>query len=268
MFSHDVITKINFFAAGLLALQGVILYIIMLHKDQKVHHQAFMLFWAAANIVNFFDWLTTNLTARLPLWTDLTMDTIENFLFVFAAYCLFRREDFSWRETNLYIGYALLAGAVLLVIMLGVNISDESVFWKLFYVSPNMLMSAAAFLAIGIAFFLEPVTRELRWPLLIIFCIYAVLQFPIYVRFATVGRFTVADLGAAAGPFTDAEVQTLRMFLAVGKIALLVAFTAAALSFVGYKAAIVVKQMRLSTWIFSLGFSIFTMLYRVFSALR
>jgi hypothetical protein len=123
----------------------------------------------------------------------------------------------------------------------------------LIYVAPVLLMAQAGLLAIGIGLFVEPTTRAVRFPLLIIFFVYAVLQLPSYM-FSVVEEVPNRCWEAIPQSSNCEAIQSIRMYNGAAKIVLFCSFIGIALSTA--KLATTkgfVRGTQLIMWLLSIG---------------
>jgi hypothetical protein len=248
------LVNLNFLEAGILALLGFGALAVAVYFDGKRHHEAFLLFWAIAQTSIAVSWYTT--LGHL-LWANLTLDTLTNFYLAFAAFALLRGVHFDWNDRHLKAGYALLAVFMLLVFMAGTLVSSKNLVWLLAYSAPNMLMSTAAFFALGYALFREESATQTRWPILFIFGCYAILQ---------PASYFIDILDPTGG--SEAR-QLIRTLFAIGKFSIIVIFIAILVSFNRKNLAEpFVKAVQMCVWIISVGVSMFLVIYHLSAAFR
>lgn len=254
-----IITTINFVASALLGIQAFVLYSLIGHKDEHRHIQAFLVYWGIVWITIFIYYLLNFVNQTRPVeLVGLSLDTISNFSLAFAAYALFKGKEFSWSDKYLRMGYGILPVAIISTITINVLVTSPDIIWRMFYTSPNILMAAACAIAVGIALFKEPIAKVVQWPILIVFIIYAFIQIPSYY-------FDFIDMSV----YSDEPSKIMGMFRAAGKFTLLVLFSAIAIS-AGEKkkAESFVLSVKLTTWVLTVGFALFVLLFRAIQALN
>ncbi len=252
-----ILEKINFAGATILAIQAFIIFVVAYHRQQSLHLQAFFVHWGIVWLCLFIFYLL-DLIYETPALTyvGMSVDTIGNFALAFAAYALFRADQFNWSDRLLIYGYGILPIVIVFNIAVYVLIPNSDIVWIMFYNSPNILMAAGCSIAIGIGLFREPTAKVVRWPLMIVFLTYAFLQIPAYYL----------DFLKNV-PELDASKNAMSVFLASGKFVLIVAFTTMAISNTEIGSEKFVKTIQIATWILTLGFSLYILLFRLLQAL-
>jgi hypothetical protein len=249
----DILTQINIIVAASLAAQSFILLAIVFFKNGKPHYQAFFLFWGLFIVVaSFLSYLMIDAKIKLPLQWDLAIDAVSIWFLTLAGYVLNRGDSFNWQDKVLPASFALFLAFEVLLVLFGIGIKDADLLWKVIYSSPSALAASATFIAVGIGVVRDPAAGALRWALLIIFVIYAILQ-PTNYYFEFI-----------FGPDSDTSARAiLRLFFAIGKTAIFVAVTVAAISFYEEKRAkALMSALKLAVGLVSVAFAIFVFTYR------
>ncbi|MBI5462947.1 MAG: hypothetical protein HY941_12250 [Gammaproteobacteria bacterium] len=252
-------TQINLLATALLATQAVILFGLAHHNQSKRHLQAFLIFWSGVCLTTFFYYLLAHFSLSISkTWVGLTLDTANNFMLAFCAYALFRGDAFNWSDKFIKIGWGLFLAEIVATITVGVIVPTEDPIWKMFNISPNTLMAAISLLAVGIGLFREPTAHAVRWAALILFGLYAFLQFPGYY-FRFVGMT----------PEAEESNKIISMFLAAGKFSVFIMFIAIPLSITKENEATkFVRSMQILTSLLVVGFTLFVLFFRVFQSVE
>jgi hypothetical protein len=190
-------------------------------KDgSKQYYSAFLLCWAVIWSWVTFDWmelLYRDQWGRHP-WLYWTVDWIENFFFLVAAYILFRGVQFRLNDRDLKIACALLPAVILAGVVPFWIVGSDKQLVRLPLLSVDAIVAIAANFAIGIALFheLHGVAHRAKWVVLVVFVAMALLHVPSSI-------ITAQTVG---GDTDSVPRQVIRTLLAMGKIALFFAMFA------------------------------------------
>jgi hypothetical protein len=247
----DNLLLLNIIGAALLGAQAFVLLALVIHRSEPAYRVAFFLCWGIYQVINIIFYVFRILPNYPPNSICVPLDTVANVFPLLAAYSLFSQDKFTWRL--IFVGAALIPAPAILFTLPYVLSSPNSELWKLICVAPNLLMAQAGLLAVGIGIFIEPTTRSVRVPLLIIFFVYAVLQLPSYM-FSVVDDVPNRCWEAIPQASNCEAVQIIRTYNGVAKIVLFCSFIIIALS--AAKVATTksfVRGMQLIMWLLSIG---------------
>jgi hypothetical protein len=252
------LVQLNILGAGLLAFQALFMLLVAIVKEGRSYYKAlFSLWFIFIVLASLLAYVFVQLQIRLPLQWDLALDTVSTFVLALAAYTLFRAESFDWSDKSFGVAFVLFLAYEVMLIVFGIEIDQSTLFWKVIYTSPSMLAASAAFLAVGVGIVRDSIAGSLRWPLLVIFVVYAILQPPGYYF-----EFIFSGVDAP-------ERYILRLFNAVAKFVLFIAIAVAALSLLEERLTkAIMNGIRLGVWILSVGFGLFVFFYRFLSFLH
>lgn len=167
----------------IMAIMSFILLSVLYYRNGPRHHCAFFVFWGALSSTILLDklllfWDTYNNTPFLGL----PLEYITIVLPLLASYALYRGYAFVWNDKILYIFYAAIPVIFFSQCLFLLFFSKDSSFiWNLLLIAPISFVACIAFICLGISIFLEPAAASVRWPVLIIFSIYAYLTIPAYI---------------------------------------------------------------------------------------
>jgi hypothetical protein len=180
----ELVYTVNIAAGVTMAALCFIALAILTQHDGMTHIRAFLGFWGVVAALGVLDRLLTSSWSWYSGHASfgLAMDAISNMFVIIAAYAMYRGTAFSWRDTALHALY--WAVPVLFFIELGLGYladHEKALVWQLFYAAPSAFIASVGLALVAIAVFREPLVAPVRWPLAILFALYAYLQMPAYI---------------------------------------------------------------------------------------
>jgi hypothetical protein len=258
----DPISKINIGAGILMAALCFGVLAVTLHREGMAHIRAFLMFWALNAIVGVLDRLWNALWPFYHEHSSLqwAVDALSNMAVIIAAYALYRGARFAWNDRTMHaMCYAV---PVLFAVEFGLGLaaeSDKELVWRLFYTTPGAFIATVALACVAIGVFREPLVRSVRWPLVILFGLYAYLQIPAYVC-----DFIQAD---GLGDQIKHGQQVIVAFLATTKVGLSLSLLVVVWAHMNAGSPEKVDHARLGLTILSSALAIFVFFYRIVETL-
>jgi hypothetical protein len=252
----SLLVWMNILGAGLLSLTCFALLAQLIHRQDSPHYQAFLLFFGLFVLVaSLISFQLIGLKIKLAQPWEAALDGITLPLIGLAAYSLNRGKNFSWSDKFLPVAGAAFLAYEIFIIVAGYKIDEAPRLWRVIYVTPSALASAAGFVAVGVGVLRDEAVGFLRVPLFIVFGVYAILQ-PVYYYFEFL--FTEAP-DAPDAP----ERGVLRLFVGLGKFILLLALAVIAISRNDpERSEATMKTVRVGVALLGVAFGIFLFVYR------
>lgn len=142
-------------------------------------------------------------------------------------------------------------------------IQNEKFVWKLFYITPSAIIASLSLVFIGISAFREPLFNTLKWPILIVFFIYAYIQIPAYILYFAFSTHDLESLPEYKAAIEEG-IHAITLFAVSGKCMFIVIFIGLLVNITDInqmKRFVAITNMIVG--LFSIGFALLVLFYRV-----